>query len=205
MHTDPGGRRPPPPDRLAGTDAHGAPLVYFDGPVPTSWTAGGGPGSWDDTIRDAITYDRERQQIRSLFAQEIRGWNPGTLVDLSELVDLAAQNLVRRFVRLARTKSLRPIQTCFKSSGLVRPVRPRATARTLQCWPLLEDYSWALLLPNGQLALQVPPEEYSSIVPAGATTALTVAGINAPSPYGLTAEAVAESIISWCKIHRLHW
>ena len=205
MHADSGGSKPSPSDRLTGTDAQGAPLVYFDGPLPTQWVAGGGPGSWDDTIRDAILYEHQRQQLRSSFVEQIRGWRPGTVVDLSELADPAALNLIRRFLRLARNEAVQPIQTCFRSAGLVTPVKPRATARKLHCWPLLVEYSWALLMPSGHMALQVPPEEYASIVTADASTTLTVAGINAPSPYGLTAEAVAEAIISWCKAHRIRW
>ncbi len=205
MHADSGGSPPPPPDRLPGTDAHGAPLVYFDGPLPTGWVSTSGPGSWDDTIRDAILYEHQRQQLRSSFVEQIRGWKPGTIVDLTELADPAALNLIRRFLRLARKEAVHPIQSCFKAAGLVTPIRPRATARKLHCWPLFVEYSWALLMPGGQLALQVPPDEYASIVTADASTTLTVAGINAPSPYGLTAEAVAETLISWCHTHRIRW
>ncbi len=205
MHAEPGGT-PPPPERSAGHDTGGAPLVFFDAPVPTRWTSrASGPGSWDDVIRDSIRYEYERQQIRSSFVEQIRGWRPGTVVDLADLADVPARSLLRRFLALAGRNAVEPTQICFKSNGLVTPTRPANTARKARCWPLMAEFSWALLLPNGRLALQVPPDEFAAIVTADASTSLTVAGINAPTPYGLAADTVAESIVSWCRAHRLRW
>ena len=119
-------------------DAGGAPLVFFDAPVPASWASGtAGPGSWDDVIRDSIRYEYERQQIRSSFVEQIRGWRPGTQVDLADLADVQAQTLLRRFLNLAGSAAVEPTQICFKSNGSVTPVRPSKPARRIRCWPLM--------------------------------------------------------------------
>jgi hypothetical protein len=166
------------------------------------------PGSaetWDEMVRHSLAAQRSIERLRDAFQVDYRGWAPGTTLDLAVLNDRAALAMLRQFLRKMKKAAATPPSVAYRSGQQVVKQPPRAIARKVRCWELQTGYSWILLLPSGEIALQAHPDEFSKIVTDDGREPVVIAGINAPRPYGLSAEDVAAFVLDACRMAGVDW
>ncbi len=166
------------------------------------------PGSsetWDEMVRDAIASQRAVDALRDAFELDYRGWPPGTVLDIAVLNDRAALAMIRQFLRKMKRNAVTPPSIAFRSGRQIVKRPPRGIARKIRCWEIQTAYSWILLLPSGEMALQAHPDEFSKIVTDDGREPVVIAGINAPRPYGLSAEDVAAFVLDACRLAGVDW
>jgi hypothetical protein len=165
----------------------------------------GSPETWDEMVRHTLAAERARESLRDTFEAEYRQWHPGAIVDLAVLNDRAALAMIRRFLRMAKRAAVTPPNTAYRVGSQVVKHPPRGVARKVRCWEIPTPYSWVLLLPNGQLALQAHPDEFARIVVDDGREPVVVAGVNAPGTYSLSVDDVAAFILDACRLAGLDW
>jgi hypothetical protein len=148
---------------------------------------------------------RAVDRLRDAFELDYRGWPPGTLLDLAVLNDRAALAMLRQFLRKMKKHATTPPSIAYRSGRQVVKLPPRSVARKVRCWEIQTAYSWILLLPTGEIALQAHPDEFSKVVTEDGREPVVIAGINAPRPYGLSAEDVAGFVLDACRRAGVDW
>jgi len=189
-------------DTKRDTPAH---IVDASGVSPSTLPRPGSAETWDQMVRLALATQRSVERIRDAFEVDYRGWSPGTLLDLAVLNDRAALALLRQFVRKMKRAASTPLSTAYRSGQQVVKLPPRSIARKIRCWEIQTPYSWILLLPTGELSLQAHPDEFSKIVTDDGREPVVIAGINAPRPYGLSAEDAAAFVLDACRMAGVDW
>ena len=174
-------------------------------PAGTAIPRPGSAETWDEMVRAAIASRRAVDRLRDAFEIDYRGWPPGTPVDLAVLNDRAALAMLRQFLRKMKKAAATAPSIAYRSGRQVVKLPPRSIARKTRCWEIQTPYSWILLLPSGEMALQAHPDEFSKIVTDDGRDPVVIAGINAPRPYGLSAEDVAAFVLDACRLAGVDW